>query len=290
MTDEQKKLLEGLTALLDSSLQDHILFTEDEKQSVPIKISLRSKLLPGEDEAFSRTLRKFIGKNSDVSLYDRLLADQNGKRRKKNSGLRIKSIVAHANLRLEETSPKNNINKLAEEKPSSLSSEDAASLVLHIFITWKGLSASLRMPRKVSEKTARGYFKLRDEYSHQEIIDGLVVYGKWAEAKHRAIAAGEIDSFWFYRWDLDKFLLSNKSMDHVSGGWRELVTSKHIPEEYAPIEVQVSSKTFMKNVEFYAKDYAAYGTHSVDANNMFNKMPGLKEAVEKRAKELKNAA
>lgn len=290
MTDEQKKLLEGLTALLDSSLQDHILFTEDEKQSIPIKISLRAKLLPGEEEAFSRTLRKFIGKNSEASLYDRLLSDQTGKRRKKNTGLRVKSIMNHANARIDETEIKADINQLAGEKPTSLSLEDAASLVLHIFITWKGLSASLRMPRKISEKTVRGYFKLRDEYSHEEIIEGLAVYGKWAEAKHRAIANGDLDSFWFYRWDLDKFLLSNKSMDHVSGGWRELVTSKQIPEEYAPIEVEVSSKTFKKNVEFYAKDYAAYGTHSVDANNMFNKMPGLKEAVEKRAKELKNAS
>lgn len=236
MTDNEKAVLEAISLLLNPELQEHIQFSNNLQQNAPICISFRDKLLPGEDETFSQTIRGLALDFEKIgsALTDRLLADYGAK--KKSLGKKLTSarlITAAINT---PDAIDDNFEDLAAFKDSNLrklTEHQLARLLEHIVYTWNEIDADLRKPRKILDKHVRGYIKLRDEYTHTEIITGITVYGKWAKAKHDAVVNGDIDSFWFYRWDLDKFLLSNKAMSHVDAGWKELVTSKSIPEEYA---------------------------------------------------------
>lgn len=108
-----------------------------------------------------------------------------------------------------------------------------AHLVLHVFRTWNTLPGELKQHRKITEDIVKGYMKQRENYRHGEIIEALQTYGKWAEAKMLSVRDGEIDAFWFHRWDLDSLLRSNKSMNHIADGWPELVRAKGIPSDYS---------------------------------------------------------
>ena len=236
MTDNEKAVLDAISLLLNPELQEHIQFSNNLQQNAPICISFRDKLLPGEEETFSQTIRGLALDYEKIgsALTDRLLADYGSRKKslgKKLTSARLITAAINAPDAIDQ-----NFTDLAAFKDTSirkLTEHQLARLLEHIVFTWNSIEADLRKPRKVLDKHVRGYIKLRDDYTHDEIISGITVYGKWAKAKHEAVNNGEIDSFWFYRWDLDKFLLSNKAMSHVDAGWKELVTSKSIPEEYA---------------------------------------------------------
>lgn len=236
MTDNERAVLEAISLLLNPELQEHIQFSNNLQQNAPICISFRDKLLPGEDETFSQTIRGLALDFEKIgpALTDRLLADYGIK--KKSLGKKLTSarlITAAINTPDSIDSNFIDISAFKEVNLRKLTEHQLARLLEHVVYIWNSVDADLRKPRKILDKHVRGYIKLRSEYTHDEVIACITVYGKWAKAKHDAIKNGDIDSFWFYRWDLDKFLLSNKAMSHVDAGWKELVTSKSIPEEYA---------------------------------------------------------
>lgn len=125
---------------------------------------------------------------------------------------------------------------LNEQELKKLSAKQIAFLILQVYRLWNTLPGGLKTHRRPSQGMVKGYLKQRETYTHIEILKALKVYGKWAEARRLAIKDGEIDSFWFHRWDLDSLLISNKAMNHIGDGWKELTKSKGIPEEYAGIE------------------------------------------------------
>lgn len=239
MSDNEKIVLEALALLLNNpDLEEHIQFVTSNQQNTPIVISFRNKLLPGEEESFLDTIR---GLSLDFpkiknKLTDRLIA---------NANIRKKSLgrsLASTRLIVTTISKADKINEdftdlaaFKDKKIRNIEEQHLARLLEQVFITWNNLPASLRKPREINEKHIRGYVKLRDSYSHDEIIEALTTYGRWAEAYDKALANHEPKAFWFYTWSLDKFMISDKSMNNVDGGWRELVKSKMIPEEYAGV-------------------------------------------------------
>ena len=236
MTENEKKVLTALAALLDPELSEHIQFTNDAKQNAPIRISFRDKLLPGEEETFSQTIRGLALDFEPIksALTDRLLADYGTS--KKSIGKKLSSarlIVTAINGSEDIDTNFSDLAAYQEEKLQKLTEHQLARLLEHIYHTWNNLGGDLRRPRKITDKHVRGYIKLRGSYSHVEIIKAMETYGKWAEAYKRAMANEEDPKiFWFYRWDLDKFMTSNNAMSHVDGGWKDVVRSKQIPSEY----------------------------------------------------------
>lgn len=237
MTENEKKVLTAIAALLDPELSEHIQFTNDAKQNAPIRISFRDKLLPGEDETFSQTIRG-LALDFDLiksALTDRLLADYGTSKKSIGKKLSSARLVITA-IKTGDDVDKNfaDIDSYKESPLRKLTEPQLARLIEHIYTTWNELPGDLRRPRKLSDKHIRGYIKLRDTYEHDEIIAGLVTYGKWAGAYAQAMDNDEDPKiFWFYRWDLDKFMVSNKAMSHVDSGWKDVVKSKQIPSEYA---------------------------------------------------------
>lgn len=240
MTENEKKVLTALAALLNPELSEHIQFTNDAKQNAPIRISFRDKLLPGEEETFSQTIRGLALDFEPIksALTDRLLADYGTS--KKSIGKKLSSarlVITAINVGDDINTNFSDLAAYQEETIRKLTEHQLARLLEHVYHTWNKLGGDLRRPRRISDKHVRGYIKLRDTYSHQEIIKALQTYGKWAEAHKKAIANNEdIKIFWFYRWDLDKFLSSNNAMSHVDGGWKDVVRTKQIPSEYAKLD------------------------------------------------------
>ncbi len=236
MTDEQQKFLNAIKLLLDPDLKDYILLSEDSKQSAPIRISFRSKLLPEETEPFSTTFRRVADDflKPETSLTDRLLADLGSNKKKKSKTGKTSSIVYILSNSISYIdSDFSDCVEFAKIPVRDLTDEQAARLFEEIYFTWKSLGGNLRTPRRCTDKMVRGYFKQRENYSHAEIVEGLKTYGLWADAKQRAIKAGDLDSFWFHSWKLEAFLISNKSMSHVDGGWEDLKREKNIPEQFS---------------------------------------------------------
>ena len=83
MTTNEEKVLSALTILLDSDLREHIYFSIDQKQNVPIRVSFRDKLLAGESETFSQEIRRLALDYEKIgnTLTDRILEDQSVKKK-----------------------------------------------------------------------------------------------------------------------------------------------------------------------------------------------------------------
>lgn len=239
MTDNEKQVLEALAILLGPGLTEHVRFVYNTQQNAPIVVHFRSKLLPGEEESFASL---FLGLSRDYpkiknTLTDRMLYDSSVKkksigRKLTSTRLVVNQINIPANINLDFA----DLGAFKDTPIMKLTEHQLARLLEHIFIIWNDLPGGLRKPRKLKEDHIRGYVKLRASYNHDEIIEGLQVYGKWAKAKEESETAGETKAFWFHWWDLDQFMISNKSMQRVEGGWRNLVRSVGIPEEYAHLK------------------------------------------------------
>ena len=259
MTQNEKKVLTALAALLDPELSEHIQFTNDAKQNAPIRISFRDKLLPGEEETFSQTIRGLALDFEPIKslLTDRLLSDYGTS--KKSIGKKLSSsrlVITAINTGENIDTNFSDLDAYKEQPIRKLSEHQLARLIEHIYQTWLELPGDLRRPRKISDKHIRGYIKLRDDYSHDDIINGIIVYGKWAGAYAKAMENEENPKiFWFYRWDLDKFMNSNKAMSHVDGGWRDVVQSKQIPSEYAKVDAEKKNNQIQDRKAKWIDDY-----------------------------------
>lgn len=289
MTEDQKKLLNGFAIFAELSGEYGIEFVRNKNQRAPIRIHISDLVEPGEELTFFMKLAKAAWEVEDGEKIIRVLSPDVEKPAKTRP-TKVSRIERIANTELKEK----RLEVLEFDpniQPSKDTNENIAALVQHLYLIWRSLPGGLRKPNRIRAEAIRGYMKQRENgYSHDQIVKGLKVYGQWAEAKEKAMANMDIDSFWFHRWDFHKFMSSNTALDHVDGGWRELVMSKGIPSEYANLTKVSSDKIFKKNVKHIAAEYLKWGEFGVNDTNLFNQTPGLKEAVLKKVEELKNAS
>lgn len=224
----EKEIIEKfakLIAAIDAADTDKLIVYKPSKRDVEaIQIMIPEKLI--NDEEFNRKILE-LG-----VIPSRLTASKISNKKNQKTSEHIYTIIIYDLLDLDIQALDEQCQEFSEQSLKELAPKQIALLVLQMFRFWNTLPGGLKTHRRLTPSMVKGYLKQRETFTHHELMQSLVVYGKWAEAKRKAIADGDIDSFWFHRWDLDSLLASNKAMNHIGDGWRELVKAKGIPEDY----------------------------------------------------------
>lgn len=250
--DVPDHIYDDIKNLMNVDTEELVEFTSDLKQNAPIRISFRAKKEAGEShsfqELFTRDLLEFF--DNRYNLTDRILRDLHpNKKSSRKSTFSLQHILDSLSIDIATVNVRPEIADEVKQKPIvKVHEEELITLLLDVVFVWNSLPGGLRASRRFNQKHVKGYLKMRKDWEHDEIISALQVYGKWADAYARAMKAGEHERiFWFHRWSLDKFLVSNTAMDHVSVEWSELVKDKGIPEQYSKSSVDWLSEFDRKN-------------------------------------------
>lgn len=291
LKDDITTKLAQLVAAIDTADTDKlVMFKTTPRDLDAIVVSIPEKLV--NDSGFNRKILE-LG-----VIPSRLTSSKKSNNKNLNSSRYIySSISSLETVDIQEL--EDAVNEFTDKLLKELTAKQIAGLVLLVYRHWLKLPGGLKTHRSVNEKMVRGYLKQREQYTHDEIINALTVYGKWAQAKEKALKDGDIDSFWFHRWDLDQLLISNKSMNHLDGGWWELIKSKGIPSEYAGQTEKPKDEPSAKEQKerraqmftYIANDIIKYGTPGAAQTQIYrDHQVEIDALVEKLKKEESNAS
>lgn len=172
---------------------------------------------------------------------------------------------------------------------------DVAPFIYNALRVWNEVHPKVRSTRKVNEKIVAGYLKQRANYTHREILDMIETYGKWATAYYAMTEAEEFKPIWFHPTSLQGLLTSNKLFpNHLEGGWKQLISDKQIPADYAQPErnkpkepTADEKKAKLDNYHRYiAADVIKYG-HAANNQMYYEKH---RDIIDPIIEELKNAS
>lgn len=269
---------------------------EDSEAHVLIKTTKRA------EEVLVLQIPDFMQKSNDFQrtlldldvLPSRVFANNKNHR---NSKKNCRSYIVYiTNNKISSLSMKELKALLNSLDQNSKNISDVAPFIYNLFLNWNQMTRNLRTHRELTEDMVRGYLKALKNYSHREILDMVLDYGRWADAHFAMIEAGEFKPVWFPRLSLSGLLLSNKMFqNHLEGGWKQIVKDKGIPEDYVEMEPESNivetpedlKEKHDKRVRYIADEILKYGEPGLPQQQYYNKH---KAEVDAKVEELRNAS